>query len=148
MNMNPALLLFIILLFGVASSFLLMTKYVNGNLEGFKMFQNVLGDYPSSEEGGILKDVYPINDDKVIGDNTEHTIWKNYPIVEVGSYAQVTNNMRYQKSPDNGTCTPAEFCGSFYHDSHDTQSNIAKPFLPVLGLIRKLAHTVPCGLDT
>jgi len=46
---------------------------------------------------------------KGVGDN-----WFHEPVYALGSYAQVTNNVRYPSSPDNGSCTPPSFCGSFY----------------------------------
>ena len=64
---------------------------------------------------------------KKIGDKQEQNIWKEYPIVEVGSYEQTTNNIRYPDNPDEGTCTPAEFCNVFYKNAKHLPSNISSP---------------------
>jgi hypothetical protein len=32
------------------------------------------------------------------------------------SYAQYTNNVRYWETPNNGKCTPPEFCGTLYNN--------------------------------
>lgn len=128
MKMNPAMLLFIILLFATVSSFFAMSKsfqqerQMSGfGIEGFKssIFPKTLGDYPSSEEAGILtgNDIYPPTGMKVIGDEQEQKMWQTYPIFEVGSYEQITNNIRYPDNPDDGRCTAAEFCNIFYKDA-------------------------------
>ena len=49
---------------------------------------------------------------------------------EVGSYAQETNNIRHPKNPDEGTCTPADFCGALYKNRPAT-SNVVEPMPPV-----------------
>ena len=59
-------------------------------------------------------------------------IWWNYPIFKVGSFKQITNNLRYFKNPDEGTCTRAEFCGAFYKDKPH-KSNEIHPLGPVPG---------------
>ena len=133
--MKPALLLFIILLFATISSFFVMSNYfqektqIGGIIEGFKQhsqFPEILGDsLPIENEAGILiDDVYPMTNQKIIGDKQEQNIWKEYPIVEVGSYEQTTNNIRYPDNPDEGTCTPAEFCNVFYKNAKHLPSNI------------------------
>ena len=136
--MKPALLLFIILLFATISSFFVMSNYfqektqIGGIIEGFKQhsqFPEILGDsLPIENEAGILiDDVYPMTNQKIIGDKQEQNIWKEYPIVEVGSYEQTTNNIRYPENPDEGTCTPAEFCNVFYKNAKHLPSNISSP---------------------
>ena len=112
-KMNPSLLLFIILLFAIISSFFSMTTYFN---EGFQSF---LGDSPSNypPKNGILDGgLYPATGEKIIGDNQEQKMWWHYPIFEVGSYKQITNNIRYPNDPDDGGCMPAEFCGTLYKE--------------------------------
>ena len=39
---------------------------------------------------------------------------KERPIVQVGSYEQTTNNVRYWRTPNNGTCVRSELCNSIY----------------------------------
>jgi len=46
--------------------------------------------------------------------NTFHTQWKLYPRTPLASYAQVTNNKQYWRSPCNGTSSPPTICGGLY----------------------------------
>ena len=127
--MNKVLLLLIIFLFGAISSFWFIPIINNNNTsEGF---QRILGKYPSSENGGLLNDEYTATGYKVIGHNSGKDIWKNFPLNEVGSYAQTNNHIRYPKNPDEGTCMPAEFCGVFYRDTPDNTNNIVTQLPPV-----------------
>lgn len=147
-KMHPATLLFFILLFAVATSFFTMTKYFQNNvmghsfpgLEGFStassIFPQTLGDYPTTQQvGGILtgNDIYPATNMKIIGDKQEQKMWWNYPIFEVGSYKQMTNNIRYPRNPDDGKCTAAEFCNIFYENApKGSQPSNVTSMLPVV----------------
>jgi len=79
-----------------------------------------------------LLNSYPVKNTKVVNsDNYSHE-WIYYPIFPLGSYEQITNNFKYYKNPDNGLCTPAEFCGDFYYDKNiKPNTNIVKPLPPV-----------------
>jgi hypothetical protein len=57
-------------------------------------------------------------------------MWWHYPVFEVGSYDQITNNIRYPNNPDEGTCMPASVCGALYHDKK-TGSNYIEQLPPV-----------------
>jgi hypothetical protein len=61
--------------------------------------------------------------------NTYYDIWWNYPTFRVGSYTQITNNLKYPNNPDDGQCRPAEFCNVLYND-HQIASNISQPLPP------------------
>jgi len=133
-KLKPSVLLAIILFFAVASS---ITIFRGNALEGFSSwtgvssFPSVLGKYPDSENGGILDGgIFPAKGETVIGKNQEQNLWKYYPVYEVGSYEQKTNNIRYVKNPDIGKCTPAEFCGTFYRDADLVPPNIDLPLEP------------------
>ena len=83
-----------------------------------------------STENTHLLNSYSLNNSQVISsDNYSHE-YKYYPVFSLGSYEQITNNIRYNKNPDDGTCAPAEFCGSFYDNAYP-QSNISKMLPPV-----------------
>lgn len=56
--------------------------------------------------------------------NTYNDIWWHYPSFGVGSYKQTTNNLKYFKNPDEGTCVGAEFCGAFYKDKRARSNEI------------------------
>ncbi len=57
-------------------------------------------------------------------------MWWHYPIFKVGSFDQITNNLKYPNNPDIGNCMRAEFCGALYKTKH-LKSNHIKPLLPV-----------------
>jgi hypothetical protein len=44
-------------------------------------------------------------------------MWWHYPTFTVGSYDQITNNIRYSNNPDLGSCMPGSMCGALYHDN-------------------------------
>ena len=87
------------------------------------------GAYPVSLNNVLLEDVYPIKSKSGVSNNSGHNIWWHYPIFEVGSYEQITNNLKYPNNPDDGKCMPAEFCGALYKD-HQDKSNISKVLPP------------------
>lgn len=93
------------------------------NLESFTL--NSPGIFPVSVTKAILND-YPQIGSNVVSKDNYSDIWDNYPVFSVGSYEQITNNLRYYKNPDNGTCRNADFCGAFYRDKKNA-SNIIKP---------------------
>ena len=88
------------------------------------------GVYPASVNNVLLEDVYPINSKSGVSKNSGHDIWWHYPIFEVGSYDQITNNIRFSNNPDTGRCMPADVCGTLYKE-YQTQSNYVFPLPPV-----------------
>ncbi len=67
---------------------------------------------PGQYNGPILVKDYPIKKPMILNTDTTN-IWKNYPVFRF-SYKQQTNNIKYWSTPNNGLCSPAEFCGSMY----------------------------------
>ena len=124
---NNSILLFSILFVAVISSF-----FFNGStfMENFDNFKYALGEYPSSENGAILPDTMFPTGGRGVSSCTANMIWRNYPIFEVGSYEQTTNNIRHPINPDEGTCTPADFCGALYKN-RAYRSNVVTPLPPV-----------------
>ncbi len=100
-------------------------------MEGFKTstFARTEGTYPISVDQAILND-YPLIGKNETSTDSYNNIWKDYPVFSLGSYKQITNNLRYHKNPDNGTCIRADFCGALYHDNKNTKSNIINPLPP------------------
>lgn len=84
---------------------------------------------PNVENNVLLQGDYPITGRNGISNNGADKIWQHYPIVEVGSYEQITNNMRYPDNPDEGTCMPASMCGALYKDK-SMGSNVIHPLPP------------------
>lgn len=104
-------------------------------LEGFKGNKRyksdvltVPGEFPRSVDKPILDDFPLIGGNQVSAKNTSD-IWKDYPVFGVGSFEQITNNIRYSRNPDDGKCSRAEFCGALYHDAKNKSNEIAT--LPV-----------------
>jgi len=87
------------------------------------------GSYPISVDQAILND-YPLIGKNETSFNNYSDMWWRYPVFKVGSYKQLTNNLRYHYNPDEGTCVRADFCGAVYHDKKNTKSNIIYPLPP------------------
>lgn len=87
------------------------------------------GTYPISVDQAILND-YPLIGKNETSYNNYSDMWWRYPVFKVGSYKQLTNNLRYHYNPDEGTCVRADFCGAVYHDAKNTKSNIIYPLPP------------------
>ena len=101
----------------------------NAKVEPFETLKG--GNYQKSDETSILNS-YPSTGYKVVDSDNYSSNWRHYPVFSLGSYQQITNNLRYYKNPDNGLCSPAEFCGDFYHDKNIyPKSNITLPLPPV-----------------
>jgi hypothetical protein len=72
------------------------------------------GNFPNSVNVPILHE-YPLKDIMGISKQTYEENSSYYPIFG-NSYQQVTNNVRYWATPNNGKCSPAEFCGGLYNN--------------------------------
>jgi hypothetical protein len=89
-----------------------------------------MGDFPGASTNALVQDTYPITGRNGITDNQASDIWWHYPTFKLGSYAQITNNIRYSNNPDIGNCMPASMCGSLYKEKH-LKSNYIYPLPPV-----------------
>ena len=99
-------------------------------MEGFSSILSLSpGNFPKSLDKVILDD-FPQIGKNVTSDNNYSDIWVNYPVFPVGSYKQITNNLRYPDNPDEGTCVRADFCGAVYYNKKNTKSNIISPLPP------------------
>lgn len=99
-------------------------------LEGFKGYKRyksdvltVPGEFPRSVDKPILDD-FPLIGSNQVSANSASTIWQDYPVFGVGSFKQITNNIRYNRNPDDGKCSRAEFCGALYHDAKHQSNEI------------------------
>jgi hypothetical protein len=97
--------------------------------EGFDLGA-AAGDYPKSETDVLVQDSYPITGINGVSKEQASTMWWHYPIFEVGSYKQITNNLKYPNNPDTGRSMPAEVCGALYRD-YQVESNYIEPLPPV-----------------
>ena len=130
--MNQIAFLFLILIlaiglplfFKISESFKRRDGYSNYNLDGAN------GDFPGAQTEVLVQDTYPSIGKNQLSDNTASDIWWHYPIFTLGSYKQITNNIRYPNNPDEGTCMPASMCGALYHDKF-LKSNYVEPLPPL-----------------
>uniref|UniRef100_A0A6C0B9P9 Uncharacterized protein n=1 Tax=viral metagenome TaxID=1070528 RepID=A0A6C0B9P9_9ZZZZ len=74
-------------------------------------------NYPISEDKPLVYESYPYTGKKTVSNNSASDVWWHFPIFKEGSYAQITNNLKYQRNPDNGICVGSEFCGALYKDN-------------------------------
>jgi hypothetical protein len=120
---------FLLFLIIVALPLFYKQKFLN---EGFSKYYlgSTNGIYPSSETDVLVQDTYPITGINSVSNDGSAQIWQSYPIFEVGSFEQITNNIRYPDNPDVGRCMPANFCGALYKDRH-LKSNVIEQLPPV-----------------
>ena len=111
--------------------FLILVLVFKKNIEGFSGLYDLStpGTFPKSVNQAILND-YPLINKNETSNNNYNQIWWHYPVFKLGSYKQVTNNLKYYDNPDNGTCVRADFCGALYKNKQDTKSNITLPLPP------------------
>ena len=123
-KMNTFLFLFVILALGLF--FAPMIK-----IEGFSTNKQDLetpGVYPVAVDKPLL-DSFPLTGQTEVSDKNYSDIWTEYPEFSKSSYDQTTNNLRYVKNPDNGTCIRADMCNALYKNK-ENKSNIVTPLPP------------------
>lgn len=105
---------------------------MNNSFEGYSNYTlgQASGSLPEAENTVLVQDTYPAIGNNQISNDGSNDIWRHYPIFELGSYEQITNNIRYPDNPDEGTCMPASMCGALYHDKK-IGNNQVKPLPPV-----------------
>ena len=97
-------------------------------LEGFSGLYELStpGTFPKSVDQAILDD-YPLIGKNETSNKNYSDIWWKYPIFGVGSFKQITNNLKHHRNPDQGTCIRADFCGALYNDNKNVKTNIITP---------------------
>jgi hypothetical protein len=130
--MNSFLFLFLILVIALSIPVLFNVKYPLELLEGYSNYTlaGAQGDFPNAQTKVLVQDTYPPIGKNQLSNDSAADIWTKYPIFELGSYDQITNNIRYPPNPDEGTCLPASMCGALYHDKI-IGSNYVKQLPPV-----------------
>jgi hypothetical protein len=129
--MNQLIIIFYIFLVVIILQYLVHILD-NNSPEGFSNYtlDGANGKYPKAQNDILVQDTYPIIPNNIISNNSAINIWQDYPIFQLGSYEQITNNIRFPDNPDEGTCMPASFCNAFYKNK-STGSNIVTPLPPV-----------------
>lgn len=83
-----------------------------GYKEGFTLSP---GNYPCTSENPILVGDYPIKKNPQLSSNTYEKNAEMTPYTNMAAYEQSTNNVKNWVTPDDGSCSPAEFCGALYN---------------------------------
>lgn len=122
-------ILIIILVIILAFLNLKQNHFINEGYSNYKL-ANAMGAIPSAETNILAQDFYPPIGKNQISNNDAEDIWWHYPVFEVGSYDQITNNIRYSNNPDEGTCMPASMCGALYH-KNQLKSNYVQQLPPI-----------------
>ena len=113
-------MILLIIFYNKTGAFVLLERFTTGNLE------KMTGEYPLAQETILVQDTYPPTGRKGVSDETANKMWWRYPVFEVGSYEQITNNFKYQDNPDDARCTPGEFCFALYKNNQ-LGTNIITP---------------------
>lgn len=72
------------------------------------------GTFPESVSKSLLYGDYPLQKGVLgLSDLNSKSLSAYYPVFP-SSYLQRTNNVRYWATPNDGTCSPANMCGTFY----------------------------------
>jgi hypothetical protein len=90
---------------------------------------NNAGILPDSETLPLLYDSYPLTGSKSFSNKNYGDIWWEYPIFPEPSFKQITNNLRYRRNPDDGTCIRADFCDALYKNI-ENKPNYIYPLPP------------------
>ena len=109
---------------------LYLARFMPNVNEGYKNLSNsndlkTPGEFPKSVSQAILDD-YPLIGKNEVSHDSASDMWWHYPTFSLPSFKQITNNLKYFKNPDIGTCTRPEMCGALYHDAK-VKSNIITP---------------------
>jgi hypothetical protein len=84
---------------------------------------------PDSVSSRLLLD-YPLKTPGAVSNMSSSDLWSYYPVFDNG-YEQYTNNVRYWATPNNGKCTPPNFCGTLYNDKPIKNMHIARVPKPI-----------------
>ena len=88
------------------------------------------GSFPDASTYPILHNDYPIKTPGGVSNMTSNDLESYYPVFD-HSYAQYTNNVRYWATPNNGKCSPPEFCGGLYKNKPIKKLHIAPVPRPI-----------------
>jgi hypothetical protein len=84
----------------------------------------------SAEAPGTILQYYPALDPTgKLGTKDSNQLWWHYPTFKVGSYDQITNNIRYPNNPDVGQCQPISMCNVLYGERQE-KTNYYEPTIP------------------
>ena len=88
----------------------IVNKYLT-NLRNLEKFANLSpGVYPISSESPLLADIYRVKNPAILSDKN---YGQDYPILDA-TLLKSNNSIKGWATPDNGLCSPSEFCNSLY----------------------------------
>ena len=129
--MNNKLLLFFILIASLAIPifFNVTEPFSLGNVLGGNMLKEG-GSRENQSHDLLLQDTFPTTGSASVSDKQSADVWWKYPIFKVGSYAQITNNIKYPRNPDTGRCMRIEMCDALY-ENRENKTNVVVPYPPI-----------------
>ena len=99
----------------------------NKPIEGFL----TPGEYPREQTYPLLYEYYPLKKPKMeLSTLGSEQLYKYYPVFSADSTK--INNIRYWKTPNNGKCSPAEFCDAYY-GAKSIPTDVINPPVPEWG---------------
>lgn len=127
----------LILFFGWKIIGIIDKKEGYNNLTPMNIHSEILNNGSSGSGGSgnniapyTLLTYYPLIDPTgKLSDKSIQDLWWKYPIFKVGSYDQITNNIRYPNNPDVGRCEPESICNVLYGDRQE-HTNYVTPLGP------------------
>jgi hypothetical protein len=127
--MNQIFFLLLLIILAIGLPLIFNIRYF---LEGYSNYSldQAMGNIPYAQTQVLVQDTYPPIGKNELSDDDASDIWWHYPVFQLGSYDQITNNIRYPDNPDEGTCMPSSMCGALYHDKK-IGDNYVKPLPPV-----------------
>ena len=88
----------------------IVNKYFS-NLRNLEKFANLSpGVYPISSESPLLADIYRVKNPAILSDKN---YGQDYPVLDA-TLLKSNNSIKGWATPDNGLCSPSEFCNSLY----------------------------------
>ena len=88
----------------------IVNKYFS-NLRNLEKFANLSpGVYPISSESPLLADIYRVKNPAILSNKN---YGQDYPVLDA-NLLKSNNSIKGWATPDNGLCSPSEFCNSLY----------------------------------
>ena len=95
---------------------IIVPMFLNVNIEGMEP-----GNYPKSVSSPLLSDTYGVKKNPGLSMRTsEENFNLDFPSFRAGSCG--TNNVRYWRRPNNGKCSPPDFCDGIYKSTNQKMS--------------------------
>jgi hypothetical protein len=127
--MKPIIFLILTIILALGLPLIFNFQNIYENFTNYSLDQ-AMGNFPDAQTRVLVQDTYPPIGKNKLSNETSSDMWWHYPIFTLGSYDQITNNIRYSNNPDIGRCTPGSMCGALYHEKK-LGSNYVKPLPPV-----------------